>query len=785
MTGRIGTRIASLFLVYRKTVLAVLLATTALAIYQLPQSKFDNALEIWFVSGDPALVAHDRLIDTFSSDDTIVVGFSAPDVFTPEILEFIDELSAEIALAPHVEKVFSLTTIESIVGDDGALEIGKLFDFPIDPGAVPAVRERVLANELSVGPVVSSAGDCAAIVARLPYIADEFDYKVEAVQGIQKILDRHTEYSFDYSGGPVLDERFYALSEQDSATTSVLMVVLLVLTLWALVRSVPGVLLPIVTVVVALVWTLGWIVLAGFQANVMTTMLPALLLAVGVADSMHILVDYRNRFVTGEEDKFDALRAVYRDLFGPLFLTSLTTSVGMLSLSVSKVQGVRMFGWFAAAGVVGAFVLSITFVPIALSYLPKPRALSNSQRRTRESRLLEAIHRVTIDHPRSVAVTFAVMMFVALLGATRVQTETSFMEQFPDGAPVKVATRNMEKALAGSVTLEVMIESPVEGGIKDPETLAAIDAMATFLESDPEIQSAQSIVDYFKDLRRAFFDNDQGEYRLPETREEAAQYLLLYEMDAPDGDIKDFLTFDYSEARLSARMSVQSSKQASDLVTAFDDYVLNEFPAELNAVATGLIVLYANMETYIRDSMIRGFSFAVLAIFVILSIQMRSPVLGAIAMIPNIVPVIMCLGVMGIFGIPLDSMTGMVASISIGLAVDDSIHYIARIRQCLRTGVTMQAALHDATIDVGRALIFTSITLVSGFGVLLVAHFNGMFWFGVLCLITIVFALAADLLLLPVVLMWHDERRQGAFVADVSEATELEHGSGVLSPDTL
>jgi predicted RND superfamily exporter protein len=759
--------------------LLLIVAISALAVSAAPRLEFDNALENWFVTGDPALAAHDRLIDTFSSDDTIVIGYAAPDVFAPEVLEFIDELSAAVETAPHVEKVFSLTTIESIAGNGETLEVGKLFEFPVDPEKAAATRERVLANELYVGNVVSKAGDYTALVARLPHIKGDFNYKIESVKAVEEILDRYPDREFDYSGAPVMDERFYALSEEDSATTSTLMVIFLVGTLWFLMRSTAGVLLPIATVVLALSWTLGWLALSGFQANVMTTMLPAVVLAVGVADSMHILVDYRNRFVTGDEDKMEVLRDVYRDLFGPLYLTSLTTAIGMMSLSISRVLGVRLFGWCAAAGVAGAFFLSITLVPIVLSYLPAPRARTDSRRRVRESKALEAIHRVTIERPKTVAAVFGVMLVAGLIGAAQVETESAFMEQFPDDAPVKIATERMEEALAGSVTLEVMVDSGQEGGIKEPATLAALDDMAAFLETDPAIQSAQSIVDYFKDLRRAFHDNDQGEYRLPETREEAAQYLLLYEMDAPDGDIKDFLTFDYGEARLSARMSVRSSKEATALVDSFNEYVANELPEGLRAISTGLIVLYANMERYIRESMIRGFTFAVIAVYFVMSIQVRSPVLGAIAMIPNIVPVIMCLGIMGFFGIPLDSMTAMVASISIGLAVDDSIHYISRIRQRLRAGETMQEALYDATIEVGRALIFTSITLSFGFGVLLLAHFTGMFWFGLLCLLTIVFALAADLLLLPVVLMWYDGGRRGVTVFGDAEEPVADDGHGL------
>ncbi len=762
-------RWATLCLTYRKTVLLLLAAITVLAGSQMPRVSFDNALEIWFLDDDPALRSHQRLLDTFGSDELIMIGLEAPDVFAPHMLTLIDRVTRAVEAAPHVEKVFSLTNIESITGEAGMLTVGELVEFPLDETVLPAIRARALANDLYVGNVVSGSGDFTCIIARLPHRTDDFAYKVEAVAAIRTILDAEPETTFYLGGGPVVDEQFFYLSERDTKLTTSLMIVLLVAMLWLLLRTKIGVVLPLVTVVVATVWAIGWVVLSGARVNIITGMLPPLLLAVGVADSMHVLVDYQTRCRAGEE-KWDALRGVYRDLTVPCLLTSLTTSIGMLALLVSRIQGIREFGIFAALGVFGAFLLSMTFVPIVLSYLPAPRP--RTERGSAHDLAATGLHRLhvfTMRRGRPIVLASIGLVVLGLAGASRGRAEAAFMEYFKETERVRQDNKRMTEALAGTFTLEVMVDTGRPDGVKDPAVLREIAAFQAFLERDPYIASTQSITDYFTELRGAFFDNDPAEYRLPATTEETAQYLLLYEMDAPDGDIQEYVTFDYRQARVSARITMESSSKAALVVARAEQYIAEQFPPGLTATVTGVALLYAHMEDYIRISLVKGFSIALCAIFLVFCLQLRSILLGAIAMIPNVLPIVLCLGVMGASGILLDGMTAMVASIAIGLAVDDTIHFMSRVRLHLDRGEPMRESLRGATVEVGRALVYTSATLCAGFGVMMVGSFAPTVNFGILCALTIVIALTADLVLLPVVLRAYARTRGMASAAALTE----------------
>ncbi len=777
---------ANICLTYRKSVLFVLACVTALAIAQLPSLEFENAMDIWFLDDDPTYLAHREMVDTYASDEMIVVGLAAPDVFAPEVLELIDRLGSKLEKAPHVEKIISLTTIESIEGRDDALEIGDLIEMPIEPDRLPAIREKALANKFYVNNIVSAAGDFTLILARIPSIPGDFDYKIEAVEAVHAILATEPDTEFFLSGGAPIDYEFYALSEKDNVRISTLIIVFVTGALWFLLGSISGVVLSIGTVIISTVWAHAWIALAGAKLNMITTMLPGLLIAVGVADSMHVLVEYQNKLRV-HDDKTEALHAAYIDLMSPLALTTLTTAIGLLSLSISKVQGIREFGMFAAFGVVGAFVLSVTMVPIIASYLPKPRRAKSTERETaRSERALRRLHELTMTHGRLIVTASAVVILVASYGASLVKTESEFIEAFPDGYKAKTDTRRIESELGGIITLDILVDSGKEGGVKDPAVLQQLVALEKHLISEPSVGTTQSIADMMKDMRRAFHSNDQSEYKLPETREEAAQYLLLYEMDAPDGDLKEFTTYDYRHTRLSSRVLLDNSSEAYDVCERADAWIAENFvPLGITGEVTGLIRLYAEMEVYIRSSLVRGFSLALFLIFIVFCLQLRSVPLGAIAMIPNVVPILVSLGVMGYFGIALDSMTCMVASIAIGLAVDDSIHFVSRIRRRLDAGLPMRESLEEATIEVGRALVYTSITLCLGFGVMMIATFVGIFYFGLLCTLTVAVALVADLLLLPVVFRWYGGLGDGANAVEADRhalSAHPEHAGDVAAP---
>src|SRR6185503_17537509 len=231
------------------------------------------------------------------------------------------------------------------------------------------------------------------------------------------------------------------------------------------------------------------------------------------------------------------------------------------SLTVSKVRAIREFGEFSALGVAAAFVLTVTFVPIVLSYLPLPRPAARRRggQPYLSTRVLEALHGFTMRRGKAIVAVSACLVVVAIGFALQVKAESAFLKVFKPGAKIRLDTERIQTAMGGTVTVDVLVDTGRPDGVKDPAVLAEIVELEKFLESQEHVSSAQSVAGYFKNMRRAFHANDPREYRLPATREEAAQYLLLYELDKPDGDLKEYTTFDYRQTRVSARVDIESS----------------------------------------------------------------------------------------------------------------------------------------------------------------------------------------------------------------------------------
>lgn len=748
LSHRLGDALGHVCLTYRKTVLLAVAAVTVLLAAQLPKLKFENSLGSWFLARDPALLQHDRFTEEFGSDELIIIGLEAPDVFAPDVLRRIDRVTRAVERAPNVEKVFSLTNIESVSGRDGALDVGDLVEFPINDAEATAIRARALTNETYLGNVVNATGTFTAILARLPYRVNEIEYKRETTRAIEAILAKE-DASFVLSGSALYNVRFLELSERDLPLVTGIMTGLLLLILWILFRSPVDVAVPATTVGIATLWSVGWILLVGRGLTIVSEALPPLMMAVGVADAMHLVVDYELRLRAGTH-KQDALRQVYRYMTWPCLFTSLTTCAGMLSLCVSRVRNVSEFGLFAAIGVFGAFVLAMTLVPIALSYLPEPHPERPGAHIFQVSGgVLNGIATFAQRHGRLIFGVSAALLLGGLALATRVRVESGLLQYFRDGHRFKTDTRTVERNLAGMSTLEIVVDTGRPGGVKAPATLAALADFQAALEAHPEVSASHTVTGVFKDLRRAFFDNDPREYRLPETEAEAAQYLLLYELDRPDGDLYEYVDYGYRKARLSARVSSENSTILGDVLQHARRAAAAHLPPSADVTYTGTAVLWAHMEDYIRESLLVGMSLALVSIYVLLSLQARSFLLGAIAMVPNVVPIVVGLGFMGVTNIALDASTVLSAPIMLGLAVDNTIHFIVHTREQLDRGTGLNLALWRTTVQIGRALIFTTIVLAASFVAMLFGAFTGVIHFALLCLVTLAVALPADLLLLP------------------------------------
>jgi predicted RND superfamily exporter protein len=478
-----------------------------------------------------------------------------------------------------------------------------------------------------------------------------------------------------------------------------------------------------------------------------------------VADTVHIVSEFRV-YKARLGDRREALRHTLYLVGTPCLLTSLTTAAGFAAMSIAPIKAISRFGIYSAFGVMMAFVLTVTLVVALLSFgrrhgkaAPVETEIVQTKGSNRLQLFFDAIVGFDIRHRRSILAIVSVLFCLAVAGMLRLEVESNFLNEFGESVPLRGTTALVDDVMGGSLTFSYLFDAGGEDAIKDPAVLREIERLQAEAERQTDmVRKTYSIVDFLKDINKAFHDDDPAFYVIPETRELVAQYLLLYEMSGGE-EANDYVSTDYSRARLEIRSPLVDSSRMSSLVDRLTGYLAREPLESSTATLTGMGALWLKLMTYITESQIRGFLAAFAAIAAMMCVLFRSVKLGLLAMVPNLTPVFFTLGGMGWTGVPLDYVRLLIAPVAIGMAVDYTIHHVTRFRHEFAQSGSYEHALRESFTDVGRSLIITSVVLVAGFAVFTFSVMDSMVAFGLLLSTTILMALVADFLLMPVLLL--------------------------------
>ncbi|MDP8223068.1 MAG: MMPL family transporter, partial [Candidatus Lernaella stagnicola] len=495
--------------------------------------------------------------------------------------------------------------------------------------------------------------------------------------------------------------------------------------------------------------------------NLVTNIIPPLVLVIGLAVIVHVLNRYEEAYRRIGRQR-EALIEAVAHLVHPCFLTSLTTAIGFASLAISRIKPIRETGLLAAFGVMMAFVISIALAPAILSRLKPPVGRERrSPRHDAVDRVLQACARLVVRRPRLVLVVSFVTTGLAIVGMTQLTVETNLIEYFKPESRIRSSFRFLQEHISGANSLEFFLEADRDEAMIEPEVLRAVEALQREMEKSPRVTSTQSLADLVKLLNRALHGDDEAFFRIPDTREEVAQLLLLLSMSDDRGGLDHFTDLNYRHGRIAARMTTVPSQVLRGWLDHFNAFADETFPDYVHAAATGEVVLYVNMERELVAGQLKGFAIAIIIIIACVVLVFWSWRVGAYSMYPNIMPVAMTLGLMGLARIPINLATCMIPSIAIGIAVDDTIHFLARFRAEYRAQQQpdIAAAIHVTLATTGRAMVITSVVLFGGFLVLLASQFQPNLYFGALTALTMVWALLADLLTVPALLVVLRPRR--------------------------
>ena len=746
-------RLVDTILRYRVAVLLVCALVTGLAGYQTRDLSFDSDIEIWFLEDDQSLQTYRRFLEQFQSDEIEVIGVFADDVFTPELLWAIDRITREAARAPYTYDITSLTNARILTSPSAFhLVIGQLMEeIPATAEAAAEVRKRALDKVMIRDNLVNADGSATAIIVELDPSATLIEQKRELLEELDRIVNRHLPADGDYllAGSPTLDEAFYRYTERDFALLVPLGALVVIGVCLALLRRVGVTLAALAVVTLAALWTFGLMGALGLKVNVISSSLIVVILAVGVADSIHIVSDYYDELRAGKA-KLEALAAGTAALIVPCLFTSATTAAGFLSLLTSDLKPTGEFGWLAAVGVVLAFLLSITFLPAMLSFLPAPKTASIQGRQARLlERLLDRLGHPTRKSSLVVLGVSAVLIVLAVVGIMKVPIGVNPLNYFRRDDPVRQAIIRVDHELGGSGSFDLVINARPEG-LKDPEILRRLDRLEQRLESLPGIPRAFSVLDSLRESRRLLTDGRPESAILPDSRQLAAQLYLILEGDE---QFRRNVLGDYQTTRMTARVQFyMASKLVKDIQKLQEELRQNYDDDALRIEPTGYVLLMSYMEKYMLDSQISSLLVAFSVITLMMILLMRSLRLGLFSLIPNCVPIALGLAFMAPAGIALDPGTVMIGSMALGLVVDDTVHFLVRLRRNLATG-DLETAIAGAMRQTGRPIILTSLILSLGFLTLTIGSFNPNISFGLVSAVVIVLAVVADLVMLPAALI--------------------------------
>ncbi len=716
----------------------------------LLQVDFDNAPEAYFPADAPAVEFDREVRERFPQDQVLVGLFTGPDIFEPDFLERIGNLSRTLEAEPAVERVLSVTTLDHIRATPHGFSVEPLIDTgDLARRDAQQWQERALQDRFAPGLVVGHGGQALAVIVR-PHALDNSLQRLQIEQLLRRAVEEHrlTDELSAVAGHIALDVAQLRAMLTDLAMLVPGTMTVGLLLLWWLFRRwlVVGVAAATISAVTGP--AIALLILLERPFTLISAILPPLLTALTVAMLMHFfnaLLHAAQRGYQGPERVRVALDAVAR----PTLFMALTTAAGLASLNVSSIRPIGTFGLIGAIGVLLAAAIVLWLLPALMARWDR----SAWQTPRRSLRLLDrftglAAH-LAIRRAGWVVGGAALLLALALPQIRHVEVETDLYAFFQDDHPITQSTRMVEDRLSGVMALEVVFRGPDWDSLKAPERLQAIHTLQAWLDQRPEVDYSLSLPDLVAEMHWAFNEEDPGYRVIPDSSDLVAQYLFIY-----DGrDLYDVVDRDFEQSRLLLNLNAHGAGEINALMTDLREHLDANPPADMKWNLAGMARLFADQERLLIQGQLHSL-YAVAGMLAILMLLMwRSVPVAVFSMIPNLAPVAMIFALMGLLGIWLDMATAMIASVAIGIAVDDTIHLLHGYRERRKAGSSVAWALARTFRRTGRAVTATTIVLVGQFVLLALSDFQPTAAFGLLTAFGLIAALIFDLLVLPALLV--------------------------------
>ncbi len=753
----IKTELIAILVRYPYRIMLLNLLLTALVGAGVTQLRLDAGIDIFFNKNDPNLIAEQQLIASYGKEDNIlfVLDSGDSDIFDSQHLATIEAITAGAWQIPNAKRVDSITNYLHAAVDGDDITVGPLVENAAKISAPDLSRARDIAysREELLGRLLARNGKVATINVSLNLPEEGKAAAVaESVQFARQLaLDAMREdpnVEIHLAGWALTEQTLAEVTAKDSTTLMPVLLALILVVCSLLLRSPLASLCTVIVLLLSILLGMGYAGWVGIGLNSVTASAPTIIMTLAIADCIHVLTVFLGR-LRQNPDKRAALAYSLDETFYGVVLTSATTFAGFLSMNFSDSPAFGDLGNIAAMGVLGALWLTLTVLPGLIMLLPFK---ANKGRATILS--MDGLANFVIRFHNALFWGSLCIGVLLITGISRIELNDDPTGYFSESIPLTKSLHVIENRLSGTQSIHYSFDSGEAEGIHDPLFLAQVDQFVAWLRAQPEVANVESFTDTLKHLNQLMHGDAPSWHRLPDERALAAQYTLLYEISVPYGrDVTNQVTADKSSLKVSATLKNQKSKGLIAFEMRGRQWMEEHVP-EIVTPGVGQSISFAHVGLRNIDSMISGSLFALVLISALLAFAFRSIRFGVVSLIPNLIPALATLGMWGAIVGEVNIAASVVFSVTLGIIVDDTIHFLLKYIECRREqGLNVHDAIRHTFNAVGNALFSMSILLAIGFLVLVLSDFSVNSTTGLLVAITIFVAVFLDLLFLPAILI--------------------------------
>ncbi|TET74783.1 MAG: RND family transporter [Candidatus Aminicenantes bacterium] len=739
-------KFSELVIKYRKIIIFITIFTTLVLGFFMKDLQINSDIISYLPESDPVVKLFNYIGEEYGGTSLAMVALETDDIFNKDTIERLSHLTSQFKVVEGVSYVTSLANVLDIRSDERGIEIGRLideYDLPQTSTELQNLKNYTLSKDMYRGKLISDDSEATLIICRLREGADT----IKTAQLLKEIVEKSNIKEKVYYGGipfQMIDISDIILSDLTFLIPLILFIMLI--SLFISFRTLRGIFLPIISVSISTIWTLGIMSILKIPFTAISDIIPVILIAVGSAYSIHVVSKF-DEDIERNGDRIKQLENALSEVSIPVILAGITTIAGFIAFVFgSYLRMIREFGMFSSLGVLFALITSITFVPSLLSILPDKKKAGfvngNIKKEKGITRLMDKIGEWVLKNEKIIIVIGIVIVIASIVGIPRIERKVDMLDYFKPGSSIRLTEEIMENKFGGSIPIQIL----VKGDIQDPAVLTEMKKMEYFLESQGDVRNAQSIADLIEEMADAMGE----EKAIPDSKAKVSNLWFLLEGEEI---MSQLVNLDKTEAVIQATIVNVNTERIRNLVENIERFIEQTDTSIVTFSQTGMPAIYQHLDDSIARSQIQSLIIAIILIFICLTILLRSFVGGLIGLVPIGFTLLVVFGFMGFSGIPLDIATVLVGSISIGIGIDYSIHFVSRFREEFKKDKTELEALDKTLETTGKAILINVITVMMGFLVLILANVIPLRRFGILIAITMIGSGAGAITLLPAIIL--------------------------------